>query len=375
MAGMETFGNNKHRESEIDLVDLFLVLWQKKVWVILSAFVCTLLAAGYAFTAQEQWTSKSEVIAPKTTDLSSYFNIRKEYARITGGEFDANALANNLFSKFNLLSESLDERRKFISQSEFYKKLINGKTDIEQQTILSELITENIKVVKPDPKKEPDLLGRRISFSAETAIEAQQVLQQFITFINRSAYQLELDTFLLYFNELIADLNYEKTKFEVHLAIQKNVQLENLNTAFNIAKEAGIKEYLKPFDGTNDIALQAVAAADTKVPLTDSKLSDGSYLFMLGERYLKAQIDVLTQQSVVYPPRYYQVSELLRELEPLLLKAQKVKADTFSYQASPDYPVKKDKPKRALILLIGAILGTILGMIYVLISKLFIRNH
>ena len=159
------------------------------------------------------------------------------------------------------------------------------------------------------------------------------------------------------------------------MAIQKNVQLENLNTAFNIAKEAGIKENLKPFDGTNDIALQAVAAADTKVPLTDSKLSDGSYLFMLGERYLKAQIDVLTQQSVVYPPRYYQVSELLRELEPLLLKAQKVKADTFSYQASPDYPVKKDKPKRALILLIGAILGTILGMIYVLISKLFIRNH
>lgn len=85
MAGMETFGGNKHREDEIDLVDLFLVLWQKKVWIILSAFVCTLLAAGYAFTAQEQWTSKSEVIAPKTTDFSSYFNVRKEYARITGG--------------------------------------------------------------------------------------------------------------------------------------------------------------------------------------------------------------------------------------------------------------------------------------------------
>ncbi|WP_040975779.1 LPS O-antigen chain length determinant protein WzzB [Necropsobacter massiliensis] len=362
---------NEKRNDEIDLIELIKVLWDKKVLIILSAFVFTLIAGIYAFTAKEQWTSKAEVIAPKTIDLGNYFNIRKEYARILGGEFDAGALASGLFGKFNLLSESLDRRREFFIQSEWYKKLAKGEDEESQRTILSELISKDISITKPDPKKEPDLVGRRISFSAETPEDAQKTLQQFISFTNQSAYQQELDNFLIYFNEIVSDLNYEKTKFERDLTIQRTVQLENLNNAFNIAKEAGIKDYSKSFGLANDTALQAVAMSETKIPLSDSKLSDGTYLFMLGENYLKAQINVIKEKGVIYPPRYYQVTELLKELEPLLAKTKEVKADTFSYQASPDYPVKRDWPKRVLLLLIGAVLGGLIGSIWVLVKSLF----
>ena len=48
----------KLNESDgIDLVELVKNLWKKKLWIILSAFVCTTIAVGYAFTAKEQWTS------------------------------------------------------------------------------------------------------------------------------------------------------------------------------------------------------------------------------------------------------------------------------------------------------------------------------
>lgn len=50
------------RDDEIDLVELIKVLWNKKIWIVLSTIVFTALAAVYAFIAKEQWTSKAEVI-------------------------------------------------------------------------------------------------------------------------------------------------------------------------------------------------------------------------------------------------------------------------------------------------------------------------
>lgn len=361
---------------EIDLIELVKTLWDKKIWVILSTFVFTALAGVYAFTAKEQWTSKAEVIAPKVTDLGTYFNIRKEYSRILGGEFDANALTASLFNKFNLASESLDERRKFFEQSDLYKALSEGKDEQAKRTILFNLIDQNLSVVKPDPKKEPNAVWRRISFFSETPSEAQSTLQQFVTFINQAAFELELEDFIVNLDEVVSDLNYEKTKFERDLAIQRKVQLENLTNALNIAKEAGIKEYSKSFGSANNEAtLQAIAMSETKIPLSDSKLSDGTYLFMLGEKYLQAQIDVITQKGVIYPPRYYQVSELLKELGPLLVKVKEAKANTFSYQASPDYPVVKDKPKRLFILLGGAVAGGLLSALVLIMNYLFKQNR
>lgn len=358
------------QDDEIDLIELIKVLWKKKVWIILSTIIFTALSGVYAFTAKEQWTSKAEVIEPKVTDLGTYFNIRKEYTRILGGDFDVNSLTKNIFDKFNLVSESLDERRKFFEQSDLYKKLSEGKEEQTKRAILSDLINKNLSVVRPDPKKEPNAIGRRIAFSAETPIEAQDTLQKFVTFINQAAFQLELDDFVTNLDEVVSDLNYEKIKFERDLSIQRKVQLDNLNNALNIAKEAGIRDYMKPFGSSIDSGLQALALSETKVPLSDSKLSDGTYLFMLGEKYLQAQIDVITQKGVIYPPRYYQVSELLKELEPLLVKAKEAKASAFSYQASPDYPVAKDKPKKGLILIAGLLAGLILSSLFFTLKNL-----
>lgn len=359
---------------EIDLIELLKTLWDKKIWIILSTFVFTALAGVYAFTAKEQWTSTAEVIEPKVSDLGSYFNIRKEYARILGQEFDVNKLKKELFEKFNLTSEALDKRKVFFEQSSVYKKLSEGKKEQDKRVILSELMTKDLVVTKPDLKKEPDAQGRKVSFATETPIEAQDTLQQFIAFTGQEAYRLELDDFLIAFNEVVSDLNYEKTKFERDLTIQKRIQLENLNNALKIAQEAGIKDYAKSFNSANDSAIQALAMSEVKLPLSDSKLSDGSYLFMLGEKYLKAQIDVLNQEAIVYPPRYYEVAAQLKELEPLLMKVKEAKANTFSYQASPDYPVTKDKPKRAIILVIGAVIGGLLSCLFLSIAYLLNRK-
>lgn len=360
------------KASELDLIELAQLLWSKKLWIGLFTFVFTLLAGIYAFTAKERWTSTAEVIQPKLVDLGNYVEIRRDYARITESKFSYNDLANYLFSNFNLLAYSLDEREQFIKNSTLYKNSSEGFDESKKQRLLSDMVNKDFSIVKPDPKKEPDLIGRKISFSATTASDAQNVLMQFIQFINTDVIKKEIEDFSINFQDNIKNLEYEKSIIERNLSISKKVQLENLDKAYNIAEKAGIKEYSKILG--NDNINQALAISDAKVPLSDSKLSDGSYLFMLGEKYIKAQIDVVNQEKLIYPPRYYQITEQLKELIPLFEKLKTVNGSAFTYLSSPDYPITKDKPKKALILLIGFILGALMGSLVVIIRNIFTQT-
>ena len=38
---------------------------------------------------------------------------------------------------------------------------------------------------------------------------------------------------------------------------------------------------------------------DTRLNISDSELADGTYLFMLGEKYLQAQLDIAKNTPVV----------------------------------------------------------------------------
>lgn len=77
MATLEQASNQTNEE--IDLIELIRVLWKKKLLIAIVTFIFTALAAVYAFTAKEKWTSQAEVIAPRVTDISEYLSLRKEY--------------------------------------------------------------------------------------------------------------------------------------------------------------------------------------------------------------------------------------------------------------------------------------------------------
>ncbi|MEG9489108.1 LPS O-antigen chain length determinant protein WzzB [Mannheimia indoligenes] len=352
----------EQHSDEIDLTEVIRVLWDKKIWIILTTFVTTLLAGIYAFTAKEQWTSKATVIAPTSIELGDYLDIRREYNRILRTEqVDVASLAAGLFGNFKLLAQSSDAKNEFFQQSELYGKLIKDKTEEAQRTILYSLTNEAMKFVIPDPKKEPNKIGDTLSLYAEEPYDAQMTLGKFIDFISEKAFKLQLQEFLVDFQNLLTTLKYEKSLIQQDLSVNKSVLLENLNKAYQTAVKAGIKEYSKVLNEAEVSSIAAAALSDTKISLSDSQLAEGSYLFMLGEKYLKAQIDVAHQKGLVYPPRYYQIDYQIEQLEPLLEKVKTVKTKAYRYQASPDYPVSRDQPKRLIILLLGAIVGVILG--------------
>ncbi|WP_439287802.1 LPS O-antigen chain length determinant protein WzzB [Lonepinella sp. BR2904] len=350
-------------DNEIDLIELFRALWDKKLWIILSTLVFTLIAGIYAFTAKEQWKSKAEVVSPNVLDLSEYFVLRREYARILGEDFDVNVLSSGLYGHFIQRIYSVDERVDFLKDSTLFQQVSENENEVEKVRTLYRLATEDIAIIKPDEKKNPDLMGNQISLTAENPALAQTTLAQMMTAISQKVLQSELADFTIWFNQTLEALNFEKEKIEFDLKTQESVQLERLNKAYDTASKAGVREYSRFGNYATTGSTQNIVVGDTNIP----------YQFMLGEKYLKAQIDAEQEKGIIYPERYYEIQRQLTQLEPLVEKLKTTKAQTFHYVSSPDYPVKKDAPKRALILLIGALLGGILGCLLVLVRKVFAK--
>lgn len=366
----------EHSSDEIDLIEIIRTLWDKKIWIILTTFLTTLLTGVYAFTAKERWTSKATVIAPKVADMGSYLSLRSEYANILNvKDFTSQSVVDNLFKNFRTALFSDNIKREFFSQSKWFTEYasLNGlDTEDKRQKLLSDLIGKSLVITLPDLKKNPNAIGINISFVAETPVEAQKVLTEYVNFVNKTVLMEDKTDFTADIQISIQNLELQKDNIQRDTENVRHVQLENLNNALDIAKSAGIKEYSRI---ASDASSPQLVLGDALIPFTDSKLSDGTYLFMLGEKYLQAQVDTLTRNKIVYPISFYAIEKQISLLKGLEQKAENESSvASYYYLTSPDYPTTKDFPKRAIILLIGAILGGVVSSLIILVSRLLNRG-
>ena len=363
---------NYQKNNEIDPIELIKALWNKKIWILLSAFFCTTIAGVYAFTAKEQWTSTAIIVAPRSTDLGNLLPTRAEYARIIGdGDFSTGVLSNSLYGQFKHFLLSNDLKRKYLEQSEWLKNYTKNMTEDQKHAYIENAVAKYLIVHEVDPKKkdltELDKIGLKVTFSAETPKDAQSVLTEYVSFVNKYILNQINQEFKLGFNLRLDALKFTKEQIEENLTEAKKVQVENLTNALDIAKKAGIKDFSR---GNNNISVPEYMLGDARLNISDSKLADGTYLFMLGEKYLQAQLDIAKNTPIVYPTNYYSTDRQLvklNKLAPQLESVENVKA--YYYLSSPDYPVAKDKPKKALILIIGFIVGLVLSTFIILLGS------
>ncbi|PIE46693.1 MAG: chain length determination protein, partial [Gammaproteobacteria bacterium] len=248
-----------------------------------------------------------------------------------------------------------------LKQSALLKQLINeGKT--EKQAMIA--LVKAISVIKPNVSERNTTNYVSVTFSAESPNIAQKALQKFIDFINHDVRQTMAEDLVVEIESKINTLKIKKESLKLFSDTALDVRLKNLEKAYLIAKNAGIKEYSKIHNGA--LVIPSNVGSEVGVKLKDSRLSDDGFLFMLGENYLLAQINVLKGNKVIYPEAYYQASLKIDLLSDLLSNKENLIFDTFHYQSSPSFPLQRDKPRRALIVLIGTFSGGVLGILVAL---------
>ncbi|KXO13725.1 O-antigen chain length determinant protein [Moritella sp. JT01] len=366
---------------EIDLFALFSTLWQEKLKIISITLVFMLFSLVYALNATEIWSVSVTVDTPTPQQVKQYNFTRElinEGIRTLNKNIDAAREAKTSDQVINIDNSKnynqlpsiealhylyVKEARMTTNQVKFFKaqplfKAVvaeNQFNQVEQNNYAYEWVAQNISFTAEDIKKVNfnNNIGTNITISAIKPEDALVLNQSYLDFINDIMMERLRD---LISTELSFGLQ-QMVNFNDNISDSEKIQLEekinDIEINIKIAKRANIKNFV-----TQNISLES--APD----------------YTKGYEILSAEKFVLSQQLANHENNAVVNSNALL-IEKWLNYDKTMQLDNFNFYRftdEPKLPKTRDKPKRALILVLGTLLGLMLGVAYVLIMSV-IRNH
>lgn len=118
---------------------------------------------------------------------------------------------------------------------------------------------------------------------------------------------------------------------------QRALRLKQIKEALKYAQEANIvkPQQQQPQDVTQDT------------------------LFLLGSEGLSAMIKNEATRPLVFSGNYYQTKNNLLDIERIKVDPKTIHA--YRYVMKPDLPIRRDSPKRAIVLVLAVLLGGMIG--------------
>ncbi|MGC9531028.1 LPS O-antigen chain length determinant protein WzzB [Vibrio atlanticus] len=348
---------------EVDLRELFKALWDGKLLIILVTALFTSSAIGFALLAQEWWSSEAKVTKSELQDRMMYQQQVKQFQPAfsiyqangsTSGSAELDYLVNSqiIFQRFVDLFNSSNNKQAFFDQSAEFQDIKDSHfsnvaeimEDATRNLYLAWLERVSASLVGKKDKDAPYVL----SFQSMTKESSFDLLSSYITF---TELQVREDVFdhleALIFSER-NELIQQKMVFESKARNRLLAEIERAQSALKIAKAAGV---------------------DT--PLLSGNARD-FYAIELGSKALQEKIKILesVKNLTVLEPRLQQITAQLDILDSIEID-RTVDFKAFRYLSDVEPPTTRDKPKRALIVVLGTLLGGMLGVAIVLIRFAF----
>lgn len=330
---------------EVDLIELFKTLWQQRLLIIAITAVITAVAATFAFLVTPEYEAKAGVLPPRMGDIVGYNLGRKEVglSRFTVSEVYA-------MFKTNLLSGSL--RRTFFRDA--YLPVLASDKRAEAQDKLWEGFNQMLTVQVPKENR-PDLYEVMIKYeSPELAAE----------WVN-----------------LYIDMAVEKTERDIHDAVDAEVeaktqvierQIDGLRATAQKRRADRLIRLRDALVVAEAVGLDAPIVVTGKVPSGGdlAQFIDGNLMYMRGAKAIRAELGILEKRENDDP----YINEL-RDLENKLDFLEKINVtpgnvSVFTFDSNVEVPETPVKPKKAIIIALGVIVGSMLGIFSALIRNM-----
>ncbi|GHZ28871.1 chain-length determining protein [Vibrio cholerae] len=350
---------------EIDLKELFAALWQGKWLIIMTTLLFSVAAIGYALTAQEWWSAKATVSQPQLQGIASYQQAVKRYQPLFDVyQEDGTIIVSNvldslidpklIFQQFIQTFNANGTKRRFMQTNPTFltlqKQMLAQTNDPEVMQKLYEEWFERIQASAVD-KKANDIFT--LSFQSVDKASSLTLLNDYIQFVNQTLNQHLNDDLLSTLATKYGELTQQEKNLLQQAQLRLHVELERTQYALNIAEAADIKQ---PVQNLGEQELFAIN---------------------IGSRALKAKVDALKsiKDLSVFEPRLAILQSKLSQFDLETLSAEaKWSVNGFYYLDQPEQPLTRDKPKRALIVVFGGLLGGMLGVAMVLVRFAFRRD-
>lgn len=339
---------------EIDLAELFKVLWKGRLAILVSTVLCTVIAALYAFNAQEWWTSSVKYIEPSATDNQAVKDELLKYKPLMGDALDKYITSAQMLSSFNQLVRQSDVKKNFIKQEPIFLNYLKSE-NINLDTLkgkkeLKEW-TDRITFSSPNPKKSGET-EFQLKLTARSSSESYEMLGRYVDYVN-ALLKIQLEQQIVYDLRARTNQLQQSIELKTHRALSDlAIKLEQYKVALAIANGANIE---KPIENFN-IGSQFRADLGSKAIFSVLK-----------------ELDQVKDVTVLDPSieREHYNYTLLKKNEFSLPQEAKF----ISFTSSLEEPLTRDKPKRAIIIVLGLLLGLMIGIPFVLIrNALFTRT-
>lgn len=313
--------SRNHDPEQIDLLDLMLQLWRGKLMIATFVIVFIALAVGYLFVAKEKWTSNAIIAQPDAAQIAPYSNaLNILYGTATPSMLDIQTRAIDRFNaSFSALSQALD----------------------------NQAVPEKLTI---EPAVKGQALPLSVTYTSTSAEAAQKQLAQYIQQVDeQTAKELALD---------LKDNIKEQIK-------TLNDSLQNQEKVAQEQKDLRIKQIAEALKN-------AEAAKITSPQLQQTQDVTQETLFLLGSEGLKSMIDNEASRPLVFPTAYYQTKRNLLDIQNLNVNPDTI--HVYRYVMKPDLPVRRDSPKKAVILVLAVLLGGMIGS-GVVLGRNALRNY
>ena len=306
---------------QIDLIDLLVQLWRGK-WLIAVFIAIALIIAGlYLAFAKEKWTSTAIITQPDAAQIGSYSNA-------------LNILYGSNAPKLTEIQASVITR-------------YNASFSALSQTLENGAVPESLTIEPTVKGQDIPLSIKYVSSSAEAA---QKQVAQYIQQIDEQI-QKELEVDLNdNIKQQVTSLNDVLGNQETIAQEQKNVRIKQITEALKYAEAANITT--PKIQQTQDVTQET--------------------MFLLGTEALQSMIAHESSRPLTLSDSYYQNKQKLLDIQKLKIDPTTIHA--YRYVMKPDLPIRRDSPKRSLVLVLAVLLGGIVGSGIVL-GRDALRNY
>ncbi|CAH6793953.1 LPS chain length-determining protein [Vibrio chagasii] len=349
--------------NELDFRELFKALWDGKLVVILVTALFSVASISFVLLAQEWWSSSAKITKAQPQNIAAYqqqvrqfqpvFNVYQEDGTVlVSKELDSLGNSKVLFQRFINTFNSANNKREFLDNSQYFQDF-KGASSAEASDVSEvaerALYSDWFKRIKASLENiENHNSPYFVRFQATTRQSSFDLLSAYITFTESKIHQDAFNNLQALVNGKRNELIQQKRILETQARNKLSVETERTKYAVGIARAAGAD---KPIQAGNEHELFAIE---------------------LGSKGLEAKVKALesVKNLSVIEPRLLQINAKLDMLSNLEID-RSVEFQTFRFLENVQQPISRDKPKRALIVIICTIFGGLIGAAIVLIRYAF----
>lgn len=329
------------RNDEIDLVELLQALWSQKWLITLLTVLVTACAAGYAFLSKPVYEARVAVLPPALSDIAG-FNL----GRINDFGLKPFSIAE-VYAVFTHNLQSDKARRRFFK--EVYLPSLTEDKRTDSQDRLYKRFLEELSIKAPD-KNQPDRY--LVTVERHNPEQAAEWVNLYIGDVARESMQQMLEN--------------ARSENEVE---EHNIQqrIKSLRETAHIHREDRIIQLKESLLVATAVGLENPPVITGQLAQQLSAIMDGSLMYMRGAKALRAEIQSLEKRTSDDP--FINNLRTLEERYDLYRRLQIDPKQVAIFRLdgeieTPDAPIK---PKKALILALGVVVGGIHGLFIALI--------